>query len=65
VRESLGFIFVRFILICLILYLLARNAFIFVHLNSVVQKLVTCCPRECSWSLWPVGTIGQALDVFS
>jgi hypothetical protein len=43
----------------LILYLLARNAFIFVHLNSVVQKLVTCCPRECSWSLGPVGTVGQ------
>jgi hypothetical protein len=43
----------------LILDLLARNAFIFVHLNSVVQKLVTCGPRECSWSLGPVGTVGQ------
>jgi hypothetical protein len=43
----------------LILYLLARNAFIFVCLNLVVQELVPCCPRECSWSLGPVGTVGQ------
>jgi hypothetical protein len=58
-RRKFGFSSVIIILICLILYLLARNAFIFVHLNSVVQKLVTCCPRECSWSLGPVGTVGK------
>jgi hypothetical protein len=31
----------------------------FVYLNSVVLELVTCCPRECSWLLGPVGTVGQ------
>jgi hypothetical protein len=35
-----------------------------VYLNSVVQKLVPYCPRECSWSLGPVGTVEQVWDVF-
>jgi hypothetical protein len=65
VRESLDSFLLYLFCYVLILSLLARNAFIFVHLNSVVQKLVTCCPRECSWSLGPVGIVGQVRGVFS
>jgi hypothetical protein len=57
-RRRLGFISVVFILLCINLLLLTRNALIFGILISVVQIVVPCCPSECSWSLGPVGTAG-------
>jgi hypothetical protein len=64
VGESLDSFRLYLFLCVLILYLLTRNAFICVF-NFSGAKLVPCCPRECSWSLGLVGTVGQVLDVFS
>jgi hypothetical protein len=58
VGESLGSFLLYLFLYALIPYT-SQKCLYFVHLNTVVQKLDACCPRECSWSLGPVGTIGQ------
>jgi hypothetical protein len=64
VGEISGSLLLYLLLYALIPYMLATNAFIFA-LNSVVQKLVACCPRECSWSLVTMGTVAQVCEVFS
>jgi hypothetical protein len=54
-----GFISVIFILLCINPLFANLKCLYFVYLNSGLQTLVPCCPRECSWSLGPVGTVGQ------
>jgi hypothetical protein len=58
-RRKFGFISVMFTFICINPLYASLKCLYFVLLISVVQKLVACCPRECSWSLGPVGTVGQ------
>jgi hypothetical protein len=64
-RRKFGFIYAIIMFICINPLYASKKCLYFVYLNSVVQKLVPCCPRECSWSLGPVGTVGQVWDVFS
>jgi hypothetical protein len=57
-RRKFGFISGIIIFICINPLYASKKCLYFVHLNSLVQKLVTCFPMECSWSLGPVGTVG-------
>jgi hypothetical protein len=58
-RRKFGFISAIFIFMCINpLYASYKCSYV-VHLIPVVQKLVPCFPRECSWSLGPVGPVEQ------
>jgi hypothetical protein len=56
-ERKFGSISVIFILLCINPLFTSYECTYFVYLNLVVPNLVTCCPRECSWSLGPVGTV--------
>jgi hypothetical protein len=64
VGESLGSLLFCLFLYVLILSMLARNAFIYVHLNFIGANQLLAVQRCASWSLEPVGTVGQVLNVF-
>jgi type III secretory pathway lipoprotein EscJ len=58
VRESLDSFLLYLFFYVLILYLLTRNALIYVHLNSIGANQLLAVQRCASWSLEPVGTVG-------